>query len=67
MMTLQKNPNKRRKLEGNALLNKERAALPIYTGKDRILAELKQNVNRQPLIVVGDTGSGKTTRMISSL
>jgi hypothetical protein len=51
-------PRKQRKRD----LSFERKQLPIYAVRDQMVAAIRENEN---VVVVGETGSGKTTRNTS--
>lgn len=47
-------------LRGDRKYHAVRAALPIFSARERLIAEIKAN---QTVIMVGETGSGKTTQL----
>lgn len=47
--------------EKSKIIVNERKTLPIFSKKDEILSSIKKN---QFLIVIGETGSGKTTQLV---
>ena len=42
------------------IISQQRKQLPIFTGRDRFITEARQN---DALVLVGETGSGKTTQI----